>query len=80
MNFPCVHKSIRPTSRKGCNGSIWGDVTGFIQDLVGTLTVDVDKTFIAPKALPIWLAGFRRLEAYATRTPEHQGPRRLAYL
>ena len=56
------------------------DVTGFVQDLIGAMTVYVDKQFIAPKALPIWLAGFRRLEEYATLTPENQGPRRLAYL
>ena len=56
------------------------DVTGYMQDLLSTMTIYVDKTFITPKALPLWLAGFRRLEEYATLTPENQGPRRLAYL
>ncbi len=56
------------------------DVTSYMQDLIGTLTVYVDKQFIAPKALPLWLAGFRRLEEYDQLTPENQGPRRLAYL
>ncbi len=47
------------------------DVTGRVQDLAGTLTCYVEQAFIDPKALPLWLAGFRHLEAHDLNTPEN---------
>ncbi len=47
------------------------DVTGFIQDLVGTLAVYVNQQCIAPNALPSWLAGMHHLDQHATLTPEN---------
>ncbi len=56
------------------------DVTLWVQELVGTLTVYVDQALITPKALPLWLAGFRHLEEHDLNIPENQDARRLAYL
>ncbi len=56
------------------------DVTGFMQDLVGTLTCYVDQQFIAPRVLPSWIAGLRHFDEHSSRKPEHRGPQRLAYL
>ncbi len=49
------------------------DVAARVQTFAGTLTVYVDQEFIAPKALPLWLAGFRHLEEHAVHTPETEG-------
>ncbi len=56
------------------------DVHNRVQDLVGTLAVYVDQQFIAPHALPSWIAGLHHFDEHSNQTPEHRAPQRLAYL